>query len=223
MKPDRNAMRLYAVTDRSWLIGESLEEKVEQAIAGGITFLQIREKNIEEEEFIQRAKGLCALAKRKKIPIVVNDNVMVALKSGADGVHIGQEDGDVAQIRHILGEEKILGVSVHTVEEALLAQAQGADYIGVGAVCTTSTKQDAKSVSPDTLKAICRQVRVPVVAIGGINKDTIHQLSGSGIDGVAVVSAIFKEKDTLSATKELTTLVEKVLNIGNVIERNQEA
>ncbi|WP_455716830.1 thiamine phosphate synthase [Anaerosporobacter sp.] len=202
---------LYAVTDRSWLNGESLCSQVEKALKGGATFLQLREKELAEEQFLREAIEIKELCKRYHVPFVINDNVNIACKIDADGVHVGQSDMDAGNVREKLGTNKIIGVSAQTVEQALLAERCGADYLGVGAVFPTGTKLDAVEVSYETLKAICDAVHIPVVAIGGIANDNIIQLKGSGVSGVAVVSAIFASKDIEAETKELCIKVREML------------
>lgn len=197
---------LYAVTDQTWTGKLSLYEQVQQAIDGGITCLQLREKNMSEEDFLQEAKEIGALCKEKQIPFIVNDDVEVAVKTGADGVHIGQSDMDGAKARALLGPDKILGISARTVEQARKAQADGADYLGVGAVFHTSTKKDAHAVDFQTLKQICQSVSIPVVAIGGISKENLLQLKGSGVCGVALVSAVFAAEDIRKECRELHRL-----------------
>ena len=216
LKSDKNEilrknLLLYAVTDRHWTGEKNLIQQTEEAIRGGATFVQIREKNLDEQEFEQEAIQLKKLCEKYKIPFVVNDNVQLAKKIDADGVHIGQEDMNPTEARKILGEQKIIGVSAQTVEEALLAEKQGADYLGVGAVFHTGSKGDAIEVPPETLKSICKAVKIPVVAIGGITKDNVSELKNSGICGISVISAIFAQKDIISATKDLKERVEKIL------------
>ncbi|WP_027399373.1 thiamine phosphate synthase [Anaerovorax odorimutans] len=206
MKLDKSSMLLYAVTDRKWLLDNSLKEQVEQAIKAGVTFVQLREKDLNDKEFIQEAENIKKITDKYNIPFVINDNLEVALSCGADGVHVGQSDMKASDARNKLGKDKILGVSVQTVQQALEAEKNGADYLGVGAVFSTTTKADANNVSFATLKEICDAVSIPVVAIGGINKDNIMQLKGSNVDGVAVVSAIFAERDIYNSTKELYKL-----------------
>ena len=204
------ALRLYAVTDRHWLNGRTLVECVEQAIEGGATFVQLREKDLDEDSFLNEARALKKLCAARAVPFVVNDNVMIAKEVGADGVHVGQSDMACLEARRILGPEKIIGVSACTVEQALLAERQGADYLGVGAVFATGSKADAESVSFETLKAICSAVKIPVVAIGGISAGNVHELKGSGIAGVSVISAIFANDDIRAATKILAGKVAEV-------------
>ena len=200
----RKSMLLYAVTDQAWLKeNESLSDVVEKVLENGATFLQIREKDLAEDAFEMEAEKLKALCNQYKVPFVVNDSVEIALKCDADGVHVGQSDIKGRDIRAIIGENKILGISAGTVEEAIAAEKAGADYIGVGAVFGTSTKKNARSMSVERLKEICDAVTIPVVAIGGIGIHNMEQLAGSGIDGVAVVSAIFAAEDPGKATAQL--------------------
>lgn len=208
MKVDKTSLLLYAVTDRMWLGSNSLTVQVEAAIKSGVTFLQLREKNLNFEDFLKQAKEIKALTDEYRIPFVINDNVEVALACGADGVHVGQSDMEARDVRKLIGDDKILGVSVLTVDQAILAQKNGADYLGVGAMFSTNTKSDADAVTFDTLKEICAAVTIPVVAIGGIDEKNVLMLSGSGIDGIAVVSAIFAKPDIAAATAELRQLTE---------------
>lgn len=210
MKVDNKAMTLYAVTDRTWAKEVTLMEQVKQALEGGITFLQLREKHLSEDEFMKEAKEMKELAKKYQVPFVINDNIRIAKEVDADGVHIGQDDMSVEEARKLLGEDKIIGVSAHNVKEALKAEKGGANYLGVGAVCATTTKQDANVVSKEEIKKICESVDIPVVAIGGIKKDNIMTLKGTNVDGVAVVSAIFGAKDIKEDTKKLLKTVEKM-------------
>ena len=210
MNCDKKHMLLYAVTDRTWLKGQTLPQQVEAALRGGDTCVQLREKKLPQSEFLKEALELKDLCHRFGAPLIINDNVEIALKSGADGVHVGQHDMQAAQVRKKIGSNRILGVSAQTVEQALLAEKNGADYLGVGAVFSTSTKEDAKPVSHETLKAICQAVSIPVCAIGGVSKENILELSGSGVDGVALVSAIFSNPDIESACRQLRALSEKM-------------
>ena len=207
MNCDRNQLLLYAVTDRAWLTGDqTLAWQVEQALEGGATMIQIREKHLSRCAFQAEAQELKTLCRRYQVPLIVNDDVDLALEIGADGVHVGQEDLEAGQARAKLGPNRILGVSAHSVEQALRAQAAGADYLGVGAVFPTGTKTDAGLLSHQALRDICAAVDIPAVAIGGITKENMMQLAGSGICGVAVVSAIFAQPDIRSATRHLLTL-----------------
>lgn len=210
LRVNADAMTLYAVTDRTWVTDTTLMDQVKEALEGGITFLQLREKHLSKEEFIKEAREMKELSKEYKVPFVINDNIEVALAVDADGVHIGQNDMSVEEARKLLGEDKIIGVSAHNVEEAIKAQKGGADYLGVGAVCATSTKKDANVVSKEEIKKICHTVEIPVVAIGGIKKENIKTLEGTDVDGVAVVSAIFAAKDIKKDTKQLRSLVEEM-------------
>lgn len=202
----RSDLLLYAVTDRSWLGERTLYEAVEEALIGGATMIQLREKDLPREEFLAEAVELCRLCRRFSVPFIVNDSVDIAAECGADGVHIGQSDDNAAHARRLLGPDKIIGVSAQTVEQARAAEAAGADYLGVGAVFSTSTKLDAADVSLQTLKDICSAVSIPAVAIGGINSENILTLKGSGIAGAAVVSAIFAQEDIRKASQRLAEL-----------------
>ena len=213
MNAKKEDLLLYAVTDRSWLRGETLYAQVEKALKGGATFIQLREKELNEEAFYQEAVELKKLCHQYKVPFVINDNVEIAKKMDADGVHVGQSDMAACDVRKILGEDKILGVSAQTVEQALLAEQMGADYLGVGAVFPTGTKTDAVEVDAKTLKAICAAVKIPVIAIGGIKADNLSELSGSGICGIAVVSAIFAAEDITETTKELKEKTLKMIEV----------
>lgn len=207
MKSDRDALRrsllLYAVTDRRWLNGRSLAGDVEQSLLGGASFMQLREKELDSESMLREAVELQALCSRYNVPFVVNDNVEVAVKMNADGVHVGQEDMEAGSVREAIGPDRILGVSAQTVEQALLAERRGADYLGVGAVFPTGSKDDAAEVSFGTLREICSAVKIPVVAIGGISADNVSELAGSGICGIAVISAIFAKPDVRAAAADL--------------------
>ena len=211
MRLDKKHMLLYAVTDRAWVGTKSLYEQVKEALENGVTCVQLREKELNESDFLKEVKQISTLCKEYKVPFIVNDNVNIAIACKADGIHIGQEDMELTNVRKLVGEDMIIGVSAHTVEEAIKAQEGGADYIGIGAVFATSTKTDVDVLSFDTLKSICEAVDIPTVAIGGIQKDNICKLKKSGIDGVAVVSAIFAAKDIATATKELLLEVKKAV------------
>jgi len=210
MKCDKKDLLVYAVTDRSWLNGTTLGGQVEQALKGGTTFVQLREKNLDTEQFQKEALEIKELCGRYQVPFVINDNVDVALAVDADGVHVGQNDMEAGNVREKLGADKIVGVSVCTVKQALRAQERGADYLGVGAVFSTSSKDDAQDVSLETLRDICGAVDIPVVAIGGITRENIMRLKGSGICGIAVISAIFAQKDIEGAARELCSLAKGI-------------
>lgn len=210
MRFDRNSLLLYAITDRTWLGQKTLAEEVEKILKAGVTFLQLREKNLGKEQFLQEAKAIKKLTDFYHVPFVINDNVEVAKECGADGVHVGQSDMQAKDIRRILGPDKIIGVSARNVEQAQRAKESGADYIGVGAVFGTKTKADANYVSIDELKTICKSVDIPVVAIGGINETNVMQLKDSGIDGISVISAIFAKPDVTKATKNLLSLAKTI-------------
>lgn len=211
MKLNKDDLLLYAVTDRSWLGDETLYSQVEKAIKGGATFIQLREKNLDEKHFLEEAIQIQKLCKEYNVPFVINDNVKIAKEIDADGVHVGQSDMEAGNVRKILGNDKIIGVSAQTVEQALLAQQHGADYLGVGAVFHTGSKDDADDVSHDELQKICEAVDIPVIAIGGISTDNIMQLKGRGIVGIAVISAIFAQPDITKATEKLKALTEKMV------------
>lgn len=204
----RRGMLLYAVTDRAWLDGRTLAGCVREAIAGGATFVQLREKDLTTEEIVAEAAEIIPVCRAAGVPFVIDDDVEAARRSGADGVHVGQSDTACAEARSALGPEAIVGVSAQTVEEALAAQAAGADYLGVGAMYGTPTKPDAVDVTFEELARICAAVDIPVTAIGGINARTMGSLAGTGVAGAAVVSAIFAAEDIEAATRELRRLAE---------------
>lgn len=210
MKLDREDLRLYAVTDRSWLGGKTLYEQVEKALKGGVTFVQLREKTLDKESFLAEARQIKVLCEKYHVPFVINDSVEIALAVDADGVHVGQNDMEAGDVRRKLGSDKIIGVTARTVEQAVTAQKNGADYLGVGAVFSTSTKEDAKEISHELLQEICRSVSIPVVAIGGISAENVMELEDSGIDGIAVVSAIFAKEDIEGAAKVLRLKAEQI-------------
>lgn len=211
MNCDKKDLLLYAVTDRAWLNGETLCSQVEKAIKGGATFIQLREKNLDQKHFLEEALEIQKLCKKYNVPFVINDNVEIAKEIDADGVHVGQSDMEAGNVRKILGDDKIIGVSAQTVEQALLAQKHGADYLGVGAVFKTGSKDDADDVSHDELQKICEAVDIPVIAIGGISSKNVTELKGRGIVGIAVISAIFAQPDITKATAELKALTEKTV------------
>ena len=206
----RRALRLYAVTDRAWLGGRTLQDCVSDAIAGGVTFVQLREKDTPRFEALPLARDLQAICAQAGVPFVVNDDLELALEAGADGVHLGQDDMDCAEARAILGPERIIGVSVQTEEQALRAADAGADYLGVGALMPTPTKPDAVDVTKAELAAICAAADLPIVGIGGLNAQTIGDFAGLGLDGVAVVSALFAADDCKAAAWELRRAIEEV-------------
>lgn len=208
MKPDFD-LSLYLVTDRGMMSTLTLEQAVEQAIEGGVTLVQLREKDASSLDFYRTALGVKRLTDVKGIPLIINDRVDIALAVDAAGVHVGQEDLPAKTVRAILGEEKLLGVSVSTVEEALQAERDGADYLGVGAMFATGTKTDAQLVSMEELRKIHSAVSLPIVVIGGINTETIPLFRGSGIDGVAVVSAIIAAENIAAAARGLKDLLEQ--------------
>lgn len=203
-------LRLYAVTDRAWTGRKTLPEQLEEALAAGVTLVQLREKNMTDEEFLAEAEQIRRLTDRYGVPLIINDNVEVAVKCQAAGVHVGQEDLEAGKVRQILGSDKIIGVTAKTVEQALRAQAAGADYLGSGAVFGSVTKTNARPMELETLRAITRAVSIPVVAIGGIDRNNIEKLEGAGIAGVAVVSGIFAQEDITEAVKELRRKAERL-------------
>ncbi len=211
MKVDRKDLLLYAVTDRSWLGDKTLAGQVEEAIKGGASFVQFREKHLEGEDFLKEAKAVQAVCRKYGVPFVVNDNVSVAKEIDADGVHVGQSDMEAGNVRSLLGPDKIIGVSAHSVEEALLAEARGADYLGVGAAFATGSKNDASVLPHETIAAICRAVKIPVIAIGGITAENVKELKGSGICGVAVISALFGAEDVRASAEAMKKQTEKML------------
>ena len=213
MKVSKESLLLYAITDRSWLRGRTLQSQVEEALEGGATFLQLREKNLDDAHFLEEARKLQALCREHGVPFIVNDNVDVALAMGADGIHVGQHDMEAGDVRKLLGPDKILGVSAQTVDQAILAEQRGADYLGVGAVFPTGSKDDADDVSFEELKAICEAVSIPVVAIGGISLKNVKELAGSGICGIAVISAIFAQNDIKMAAQQLRKETEEMLSM----------
>ena len=206
MKLEPSRLRLYAVTDRTWLRGGTLADAVAAALRGGATLVQLREKTLDPADLLSEARQLTALCRAHGVPLVVDDNVEIALAAGADGVHVGQSDMDARRARALLGPDRILGVSAHNAAEALAAQADGADYLGCGAAFVTGTKLDAHPVSAETMCAVTAAVDIPVVAIGGIDAGNILQLQGRGLAGVAVVSGIFAQPDLTAAARELYTL-----------------
>lgn len=204
-------MRLYAVTDRAWAADEDvLMAQIEAAIDGGASIVQLREKRLDNASFLAEAERFTALCRRKGVISIINDSVEIAVQSGADGVHIGQEDLEAGAARGILGPDRIIGVSAHSVEEALRAQTAGADYLGVGAAFATGTKADASPISRETIRAITAAVHIPVVAIGGITRENIALLRGCGLAGVAVVSALFARPDVRAAAEELLRLADGI-------------
>lgn len=210
MKCMSEMMRLYAVTDRAWTKDTTLNRQVEEALKGGVTCVQLREKQLSDKDFLEEAIEIKKLCLKYNTPFIINDNVDIAMKCNADGIHVGQNDMEAENVRCVIGSNMILGVSVQTVEQAIEAENKGADYLGVGAMFNTTTKDDAIDVTYDTLKEICSSVKIPVVAIGGINKNNIQELAGAGIDGVALVSAIFAADDIEEECKLLRFMSDEI-------------
>lgn len=212
MKFDRNYLRLYVVTDRTWLHGRSFLEQIETVLQSGATLLQLREKDLPEDEFLEEAKAVKRLTDRYGVPLIINDNVQVALACNAAGVHVGQQDMEAQNVRALLGKNKIIGVTAKTVEQAQKAEQAGADYLGSGAVFGTLTKPDALPMTMERLRDITQSVSIPVVAIGGIEEHNLMMLKGSGVAGAAVVSAVFAAEDVGAATKTLRALADEMVN-----------
>lgn len=211
MNFSESMLRLYAVTDRSWLGGQTLAEQVEQALMGGATCVQLREKAMSRADMLREARTLKALCARFGVPLIINDSVELALEADADGVHVGQEDMAAQDVRRLIGPGRILGVTAKTVEQAQRAQQAGADYLGSGAVFGSTTKLNARPMSRETLQAICRSVSIPVVAIGGISRENIASLSGTGIRGAAVVSGIFAAADIEAECRLLRAQIDRIV------------
>lgn len=214
MNFDKHSLRLYAVTDRAWVGRQTLCQQVEAALQGGVTCVQLREKHLDRDAFLAEARQICALCRRYGVPFIVNDDLDVALACGADGIHVGQDDMPAAEVRRRAGRRLIVGVSAHTPEEARLAEAAGADYLGAGAVFGSATKTDASLLTPAGLQAVCAAVHIPVVAIGGVNAGNILQLQGSGAAGAAVVSGIFGAPDITAACRKLRALADTMVQGG---------
>ncbi len=211
MHVEKEEMRLYLVTDRSWLGEKSLYQQVEEALKGGVTMVQLREKNLGEEEMYAEALELKTLCRKYQVPFIINDNVALAVKVDADGVHVGQSDMSPSEVRKCIGPDKILGVTAKTVEQARKAQEEGADYLGSGAVFHTGTKTDTKQLDHKVLEEICKAVQIPVVAIGGISADNVRILKDRGVSGIATVSGILAQPDIGEAARELRKLVEEII------------
>lgn len=211
MKFNKEMLLLYAVTDRSWVGRQTLYEQIEDALKGGATIVQLREKKLSEDEFVEEAIQIRELCHQYHVPLIINDNVEVALKSGADGVHVGIEDAPVAEIRGRVHDDFIIGATAKTIEQAKMAEEAGADYLGVGAVFPSPTKKNAIRITADQLKEICSSVSIPAVAIGGISLDNVTEISGGGMVGIAVVSAIFAAEDIQEAAKNLKEKADAVI------------
>lgn len=213
MKFNKNMLLLYAVTDRSWVGRQSLYEQIEEALRGGVTLVQLREKNLCEEEFLTEAIQIKELCHSYKVPLIINDNVDIAIKSGADGVHVGIEDAPVDEIRQKTGRDFIIGATAKTVEQAVTAEKAGADYIGVGAVFPSPTKTNAIRITNEQLKTICSSVSIPAVAIGGITYENMEELKGGGMNGIAVVSAVFSAENIQEATVSLKRKIQTMITL----------
>ena len=211
MRLEKDRLLLYAVTDRSWTGKQSLYEQIEEALKGGVTMVQLREKLLSEDELVAEAIQIKELCHRYEVPLIINDNVDAALKSGADGVHVGIEDAPVSKIRKRAGDDFIIGATAKTTEQAKAAEAAGADYLGVGAVFPSPTKKNAIRITPQDLREICGSVAIPAVAIGGITEDNVSEIKGGGMAGVAVVSAIFAAQDIQKAAAELKRKVKAMV------------
>ena len=203
-------LRLYAVTDRRWLKGRTLLDCVRDAVDGGATIVQLREKDPDPENLRKEALQIKDLCGSRGVKLLVNDDVALAKEINADGVHLGQDDMDPYTARQILGQEKVIGVTAKTVEQARAAQSAGADYIGVGAVFGTKSKKNAKRITIEQMKKICSAVSIPAVAIGGITAANAGLLTGSGVSGIAVVSALFAQKDIREAARDLRKIADQI-------------
>lgn len=211
MKIKPEILRVYGVTDASWTGRFTLLEQVEQALKGGVTCIQFRDKQLENDAFLREAKKMKVLCEKYHVPLIINDHVDIAVGCGADGVHVGQKDMEAKEVRKLVGEKMIIGVSARTVEQAIQAEQAGADYLGVGAVFGTSTKMDAEKISLERLKEICQAVKIPVVAIGGVQKDNFPELAGTGVAGAALVSAIFSAQDIEEECRNLRNISEQIV------------
>lgn len=212
MKLTNDMLRLYAVTDRSWLRGRTIFEQVEEAILGGVGCVQLREKDMDFESFLREAEEMAKVCHRYNVPLLINDNVEIAMRCGADGVHVGQEDMQAGNVRSLLGADMIIGVTAKTVEQAKAAQDAGADYLGSGAVFGSSTKTNAKPMDMHMLSSICESVSIPVVAIGGVNRGNIEKLAGAGVAGAAIVSGIFAAEDIRSECALLRKAADRIVS-----------
>ena len=211
MKIKPEILRVYGVTDASWTGRFTLLEQVEQALKGGVTCIQFRDKQLENDAFLREAKKMKVLCEKYHVPLIINDHVDIAVRCGADGVHVGQKDMEAKEVRKLVGEKMIIGVSARTVEQAIQAEQAGADYLGVGAVFGTSTKMDAEKISLERIKEICQAVTIPVVAIGGVQKDNFPELAGTGVAGAALVSAIFSAQDIEEECRNLRNISEQIV------------
>lgn len=211
MKNIAKAMRLYAITDRRWSTQDEFYDQVKEALKGGITCLQLREKDLDDDSFYKEAMIIKDMCKDYNVSFIINDNVRVAVESGADGIHIGQDDMDLKEVRKLVAKNMIIGVSAQTVDQAKAAEKNGADYLGVGAVYPTGSKDDADVIKREILEEICKSVNIPVVAIGGITEENILELKGAGVDGVSIISDIFGAEDISDKCKRLKVLSEEMV------------
>lgn len=212
MEFHKNQLRLYAITNRALTCPKTLFEHTKDALKGGVTMLQLREKNLDEQAFIKEAIQMKELCHSYQVPLIINDNVTVALKSGADGVHVGIHDMPVWKIRKQAGSHFIIGATAKTVQQAKQAEAEGADYIGTGAVFLSPTKKNAIRITKEMLCEICSCVSIPTIAVGGVNKNNLSYLRGTGISGIAVVSAIYEASDAAEAAKSLKEIISMQIN-----------
>lgn len=210
MKEIAKALRLYVITDRSFLQGKTVEEMVTEALSGGVTMVQLREKDLSEEEFLKEAMRVKVICRKFHVPLIINDSISVAIKSGADGVHLGQSDLP-EDLRELKKRNLIVGITAKTIKQAKMAEAMGADYLGVGALFGSQTKQDARSITLDECRAVCESVSIPAVGIGGVNEKNIEKLKGLPLQGVAVISALFGKEDVKGAAEKLRNLVSQYL------------
>ena len=213
MEFSKASLLLYVVTDRTWVGKQSLYEQIENAILGGATIVQLREKNLSKDEFLEEAIKVKELCNRYNVPLIINDNVDIAIKSGADGVHVGIEDVPVGEIRKKVGDDFIIGATAKTIEQAMNAEREGANYLGVGAIFPSLTKKNAIRITKEQLKEICSSVDIPVVAIGGITYENVLEVKGGGMDGIAVVSAVFGAENIVEATEKLKIKAKEVTGV----------
>ena len=213
----KEKLLLYAITDSSCIGNRDFYEEIEKALKGGVTILQLREKGLSTSELTEKAKKVKAVCQRYNVPLIINDDVTAAIDSGADGVHVGADDMNVSEIRRMAGDDFMIGATAKTVEQALSAQSQGADYLGCGALFASSTKKNAKPMTAEMLREIISSVTIPVVAIGGLTYDNIDIIKGSGAAGAAFVSAVFAQTDTEAAAEKLKAKMEEIINVSQTL------